>query len=192
MIGLGISLTLLSGIANGLFTAPMKLIPRWKWENIWLVFILTACLVMPGAVVYATIGSPGAVLAAAPRAALAAALGFGFAWGFGSILFGLSVAPLGVSLSNSMVLGVSSAMGSLIPLILHGEIRLDLREAALFAGIAAFIAGVWLCGVAGRIRDRASASGSKKPSWRRLSACGKRRSPFGGVQHWLQPGAAHR
>ena len=37
MVGLGISLTLLSGISNGLFTARMKVIPRWKWENIWLV-----------------------------------------------------------------------------------------------------------------------------------------------------------
>jgi len=165
MVGLGISLAVFSGIANGLFTAPMKLIPRWKWENIWLVFILTACLVMPSAVVFATIGSPGAVLTQAPRAALAAALGFGFAWGFGSILFGLSVGPLGVSLSNSMVLGVSSALGSLIPLILHGAIRLEVRQGALFAGVLAFVAGVWLCGAAGRIRDRSGALGPAKPSW---------------------------
>ena len=37
MVGLGIFFALLSGMANGLFTAPMKVIPRWKWENIWLV-----------------------------------------------------------------------------------------------------------------------------------------------------------
>ena len=165
MVGLGISLALLSGIANGLFTAPMKLIPRWKWENIWLVFILTACLVMPNTVVLATIGAPGAVLAQAPRAALAAALGFGFAWGFGSTLFGLSVDRLGVSLSNSMVLGVSSAMGSLIPLILHGAIHLDLRQGALLAGVLAFMGGVWLCGMAGRMRDRNAALGPARPSW---------------------------
>ncbi|MGD0010768.1 MAG: hypothetical protein ABSE93_19765 [Terriglobia bacterium] len=30
MVRLGISLALLSGISNGLFTAPMKVIPRWK------------------------------------------------------------------------------------------------------------------------------------------------------------------
>jgi hypothetical protein len=37
MVGLGIFFALLSGISNGLFTAPMKVIPRWKWENIWRV-----------------------------------------------------------------------------------------------------------------------------------------------------------
>ena len=165
MVGLGISLALLSGISNGLFTAPMKVIPRWKWENIWLVFILTSCLVMPSAVVFTTIGAPGAVLAQAPRSAVASALGFGFAWGFGAILFGLSVDRLGVSLANSMVLGVSSAMGSLVPLILRGAIRLEARQVALFAGVSAFLAGVSLCGAAGRIRDRSAACGAPRPSW---------------------------
>lgn len=165
MIGLGISLAVLSGIANGLFIAPMKLVPRWKWENIWLVFILTSCLVMPSAVVFATVGSPGAVLAQAPRAAMASALGFGFAWGFGAIFFGLSVDRLGVSVSNSMVLGVSSAMGSLMPLVLRGAVRLEVRQLVLFAGVLAFLAGVWLCGAAGRIRDRSAGRGPAKPSW---------------------------
>mgnify|MGYP004702928491 CR=1 FL=1 len=44
MLALGLLYTALSGIANGLFSAPMKVMPSWKWENIWLVFILTACL----------------------------------------------------------------------------------------------------------------------------------------------------
>ena len=44
MVTLGLVFTLLSGIANGLFTAPMKIMPSWKWENIWLVFIVTACI----------------------------------------------------------------------------------------------------------------------------------------------------
>ena len=143
----------------------MKLIPRWKWENIWLVFILTSCLAMPSAVIFATIGSPGTVLAQASRVAVASALGFGFAWGFGAIFFGLSVDRLGVSISNSMVLGVSSAMGSLVPLVLRGAVRLEVRQIMLFAGVLAFLAGVWQCGAAGRIRDRSAGRGPAKPSW---------------------------
>lgn len=166
MVQLGVSLAVLSGLANGLFTAPMKVIPRWKWENIWLVFILTSCLVMPAAVVFATIGDPRVVYARAPLGALAAALGFGYAWGFGAILFGLSVDCLGVSLSNSLVLGVSSALGSLVPLILHGSMRLEARQLALLGGVAAFLAGVSLCGAAGRIRDRGAEGAPSQPSWR--------------------------
>ncbi len=65
----GILLAVASGVANGLFTTPMKLIPRWKWENIWLVFILTACPAMPALMVWATAPGAGAVLDAAPRPA---------------------------------------------------------------------------------------------------------------------------
>src|SRR5688500_9104575 len=101
---LGIVYALLSGTANGLFSAPMKLIPVWKWENIWLVFIVVACILMPVAMVCGVDNLP-AVLETLPGPAVAAALGFGFAWGFGAILFGLSVDRLGVSLANSMVIG---------------------------------------------------------------------------------------
>lgn len=158
MLSIGVLLAVLSGVANGLFTAPMKMEARWKWENIWFVFIVTSCLAMPFAVV--RLGSPGyaAVYRAAPASAVAAALGFGFAWGFGAISFGRSVDALGVSLANSLVLGVSSALGSLVPLVMTRPAVSASGLAALFAGIAAFVVGVGLCGAAGRARDAAAAS----------------------------------
>lgn len=155
-MALGILLALFSGVCNGLFTTPMKLIPRWKWENIWLVFILTACLALPPVVALATVNGLGAVLAASPGGAVGAALAFGFAWGFGAILFGLTVDRLGVSLANSLVIGLSSAAGSLVPLLVAGSFRLEARQLVLFAGIAAFLGGVALCGAAGRMRDQSA------------------------------------
>ncbi|MBL8231568.1 MAG: hypothetical protein JNL98_23935 [Bryobacterales bacterium] len=161
MIGQGILFTVLSGIANGLFTTPMKLIPGWKWENIWLIFILTACLLMPAFMVAITVGDPRPVFEASPTNALFAALTFGFIWGFGAILFGLSVDRLGVSVANSLVIGISSALGSLVPLMLGGTLRFETRQILLFLGIAAFLVGVMLCGAAGKMRE---ASTSVRPS----------------------------
>ena len=156
MLTLGITYVALSGICNGLFSAPMKIIPRWKWENIWLVFILTACVVMPPAMVFPAVPDVGAVFQASPGGAVTAALLFGFLWGFGAILFGLSVHTLGVSIANSLVIGLSSALGSVVPLIALGKLRFDTRQNVLFAGVAIFILGVWLCGRAGRLRDKSS------------------------------------
>jgi L-rhamnose-H+ transport protein len=156
----GIVLAVASGVANGLFTTPMKLIPRWRWENIWLVFIVTACLAMPAAMVRATAGGAAAVLEASPPGAVAAAVLFGFMWGFGAIFFGLSVHRLGISLANSLVIGLSSALGSLVPLIVRGDLRLDASQIVLFAGVATFLSGVWMCGRAGRRREEAPAAGS--------------------------------
>lgn len=160
MIALGILLAALSGLANGLFTVPMKVIPRWKWEHIWLVFIVAACIAMPLVMVLATTPHLGSILIYAPRAAVAAALVFGFCWGFGAILFGLSVDRLGVSIANSLVIGLSSAAGSVVPLILQRRFSLNAQQLVLLGGVAAFLAGVALCGQAGRLRDGAKRSAS--------------------------------
>jgi L-rhamnose-H+ transport protein len=159
---LGLLFALLSGICNGLFTTPMKLVRGWKWENIWLVFIVTACVGMPPLVVWWTAADAGRVLAASPAGAVRTAASFGFAWGFGAILFGLSVHTLGVSLANSLVIGLSSAAGSVVPLILGGTLRLEARQLVLFLGILTFLAGVRWCGAAGRTRDASSAGSA---SW---------------------------
>jgi L-rhamnose-H+ transport protein len=103
--------------------------------------------------------------AAAPSSAVSSALLFGFAWGFGAILFGLSVDALGVSLANSLVIGLSSAMGSLVPLILHRQLQLNAQLIFLLLGIATFLLGVALCGMAGRRRE-ASADHAMTPAKR--------------------------
>ncbi len=163
MVTLGLTYAFLSGTCNGLFTTPMKLVRRWRWENIWLVFILVACLAMPFAIVTATAPDYGAVFAHSPRAALVCAVTFGFLWGFGAILFGLTVDRLGVSLANSMVIGLSSALGSVVPLILSGSLNLEPRQAVLFLGVLIFIGGVWLCGVAGRLREGHAVTEASQP-----------------------------
>jgi L-rhamnose-H+ transport protein len=153
MAAIGILLAILSGICNGLFATPMKLESRWKWENIWFVFILVACLAMPSGFVFISVPEWRTVFSAAPTQAVLSAIFFGFAWGFGAICFGRSVDRLGVSIANTLVIGLSSALGSLVPLLVAGALRFDLREMALFIGILSFLIGVWLCGEAGRLRD---------------------------------------
>ncbi len=51
-------------------------------------------------------------------------------------------------IANSLTLGLSSALGSLVPLIMIGVLRADAQELVLFAGIITFLIGVWLCGQA--------------------------------------------
>ena len=67
MIQAGILLAVLSGIASGVLTAPMKLVRAWKWENIWLVFIVGSCLAFPLAVVGLTVPDAAALYRSAPR-----------------------------------------------------------------------------------------------------------------------------
>jgi L-rhamnose-H+ transport protein len=154
MVLAGILFATLSGVCNGLFTAPMKVERRWQWENNWFGFIVVACLLLPALIVFSAVPRPGEIFTAAPRRAITAALIFGFAWGFGAICFGRSVDVLGVSIANSLVIGLSAGLGSLVPVLLSGALRVTPQMLTLFAGVAVFLIGVWLCGRAGRLRDR--------------------------------------
>jgi L-rhamnose-H+ transport protein len=157
----GALLALLSGVMNGLFTMPMRYMGRWSWENVWSIFILGACVLLPIVVVAATAPSSFALLANAPRSAVFIAILTGFAWGFGAIMFGQSVSAIGISLANTFVLAISSALGSLLPIVFQAPAKLHQREGHLIlAGIAIEIVGIALCGRAGLLRERAGSSGS--------------------------------
>jgi L-rhamnose-H+ transport protein len=162
MIITGILLAVLSGICNGLFSAPMKVEKTWKWENIWLAFIVVACLLMPATIVF--IATPGwwDILMASPSPALVFSILFGFAWGFGAICFGLSVARLGISIANSLTIGLSSALGALVPLLMSAKFHLHAQQILLLCGVAIFLIGVVLCGQAGRMRDQSTSKALKQ------------------------------
>src|SRR2546429_4041178 len=149
---MGVALAVVSGLCNGLFSTPMKLESRWKWENIWFVFILVACLLIPAALVFPFAGWSTALLQG-PAYSVLAALSFGFAWGFGAICFGKSVHSIGVSMANTLVIGLSSALGSLVPLFMKSEMHVGTKQLVLFAGVIALLIGVAVCGKARRMRD---------------------------------------
>jgi len=153
----GALLALLSGVMNGTFTLPMRFLGRWEWENVWSLFILVACVLMPISVVALTAPGGLAVLALAPGAAVWAALLTGFAWGFGAIMFGQSVSALGISLANTLVLALSSALGSALPLAILDRQKFGQPQGQIILlGAAVAVVGIVLCGRAGWLRERAA------------------------------------
>ena len=157
-VALGAGLAVISGIMNGLFTMPMRFLGRWSWENVWSVFIAGACLVMPVAIVSLTAPQSWALLRHAPHTAVSVALLTGFAWGFGAIMFGQSVSAIGIAMANTFVLAISSALGSLLPMLLLAPARLHERSGHfILLGIGIELVGIALCGRAGLLRERASA-----------------------------------
>ena len=100
----GSLLAIVSGIMNGSFTLPMRFLGRWKWENVWSLFIAVSCLLMPAAIVSAIAPQSWTLVLHAPAHAVCIAAIAGFAWGFGAIMFGQSVSAIGISLANTFVL----------------------------------------------------------------------------------------
>jgi L-rhamnose-H+ transport protein len=102
----------------------------------------------------ATIPAFGGVLAGAGGVVLAVAV-CGAAWGVAQVLFGLALEKIGISLTFSIVLGLSAAMGGLVPLVrLHRDKLLTRSGLLSLAGIALVLLGVAVSAAAGRMRDR--------------------------------------
>jgi L-rhamnose-H+ transport protein len=159
----GAFLAILSGLMNGSFTLPMRFLGRWEWENVWTLFILVSCLLMPAAIVSITAPQSWAILSQAPAGTVWIAILTGFAWGFGAVLFGQSVSAIGISLANTLVLGISSALGSLLPMLLLTPHNLfQPAGERILAAIAIELAGIVLCGWAGRIREQAAGVGTER------------------------------
>lgn len=150
----GLVLLLLAGIMNASFSVPMKFTREWAWENTWLAWSLFALLFLPLALAFGVVPAYGDVLKHDHGTVLVVAA-CGAAWGIAQVLFGLSLERIGIALTFSIVLGLSAAMGSLIPLIrFHSGEMFTHSGIVSLTGIALVLTGVAVCGAAGKIRDR--------------------------------------
>lgn len=154
--GAGMCLLVVAGVMNASFALPMKFVRGWAWENTWLLWSVFALLLLPMALAFSAIPGFGAILQGAGHVALMVAL-LGAAWGVAQVLFGLALDKIGIALTFSIVLGLSAAMGSIVPLLrLHAD-RLFTRAGLVsLGGVALVLLGVAISAVAGKMRDRAT------------------------------------
>jgi L-rhamnose-H+ transport protein len=168
-VGFGVIAVTASGVLNGSFAFPMKLVTKWGWENIWLLFGIFGLVLIP--VGYAFVAVPHLLQVygtVAPGTLVAAAL-LGVAWGTGSLFFGLAISALGMSLGYAITMGATAVFGTLVPaIVLQPGILSTGRGLRLLASLIAIIFGLLLCGIAGRRREALDAQ-SGGPQYRILT-----------------------
>jgi L-rhamnose-H+ transport protein len=161
---IGIMLLILAGAMNGSFTLPMKFTKRWAWENTWLAWTIFALCVFPSVLALVTVPSLGQVYSYAGAGPIAIAAGCGAGWGVSQVFFGLAVDAVGIALAFSVILGISAAVGALIPLFATST-AFTSQGVAVMGGVALVIVGVLVCAKAGRAREAALGEGPVgKPS----------------------------
>jgi L-rhamnose-H+ transport protein len=153
-VTIGLGLTILSGTLMTCAIVPMKFARKWKWENIWLLYIGFGQVVFPLLLICLTAPKAWSVFASAKPSALAAAALFGLGWGIGNVLSGIGYTMLGVGLGLTIILGLTASLGSLIPLVVLYPDRLASPAAlALYLGVLVMLAGLILCFHAGNLRQ---------------------------------------
>jgi L-rhamnose-H+ transport protein len=180
-ISLGILLAAISGLMGGICMLPMRYLGRWSWENVWALHIVVACLIMPPAMLFLTVSNPHQLLAAAPVRAEFFALTTGFIWGFSSVLFGLGVSAIGISMANTLILATGASLGSILPLLILAPERIGQPQGrVIILGTFTALAGVGFCGYAGILRERSEKAapgasrqmvGVARPFWVGLLIC---------------------
>ena len=159
---LGLALVLLGGICQGSFMLPMKYTPQWKWENVWLIFSSTAYLILPWLIAVATVPDLVNVLRSTSTNTIAQTVLLGFGWGLGALAFGLGVDYLGMALGFAVILGLTAAIGTLVPLwVLSPETLRSWNGVLILVGVLIILAGISVCSWAGKLKEDALAGGGR-------------------------------
>ena len=152
------ALVIFASFFQGTFGLGMKYIKPLAWEAWWLVHVFIAMIVFP--MTWALISVPDLfnVIFSVDGGILFKAMLFGFLWGIGGILFGKSVGKVGVSLTYGIVMGLASAVGSIVPLFQMEHAAAQPAFPFIILGVGVIVVGVVIVAFAGIQRDKMNKS----------------------------------
>jgi L-rhamnose-H+ transport protein len=145
-----------AGCASMCYTPQRKTV-GWSWQTYWMLQALVCWLLLPVIGAWLTIPHLSQVLHEAPRDAMVKSFGLGIAYGVGATAFGIAIRWVGFSLTYAISVGISCVLGTLLPPLVHGTLLDTLSKGGsgwIIGGIGIGTAGIALCGVAGRLKEK--------------------------------------
>ena len=171
----GIIYHFIGGFASGSFYLPFKKVRGWSWESYWIVGGIFSWLFIPLIAVCITVPDFINIIRNTDNATLFWTYFMGVLWGIGGLTFGLAMRYLGLSLGMSVALGFTAAFGSLIPPLYRDMFTTDTQNTfsamlrsnggqLVLLGVAICLAGIFICGKAGMMKERELSAEQKKAS----------------------------
>ena len=161
----GVIYHFIGGFASGSFYIPYKKVRGWAWESYWIVGGIFSWLIVPPLAAYLTIPHFTEIISAMGSSVLGLTFMFGLLWGIGGLTYGLGVRYLGVSLGSSVILGLCSVFGAIIPSIYYNYVptpgKDTITELAtqhwgqmVLLGLLICVVGIVICGIAGSKKEK--------------------------------------
>jgi len=116
---LGFTILFIGSIMSGVFALPMKFQRKWAWEKSWFVYSFWSTIFFPVVLTLFVNRNIFSILAEIPLKDILVVALFGFIWGIGSVLFGLGLKKLGLSIGYAIMMGLINAFGTLIPIAIN-------------------------------------------------------------------------
>lgn len=162
-------LIIIASVFQGSFGLGMKYMAPLKWESWWLVHSTIAMILLP--ILWAYIAVPDLFLVlntaftdTSLQGVVFIAMLFGFLWGIGGILFGVSVPYIGLSLTMGIVMGLAGSVGALIPLLQMENATSTPQFPYVISGLGITLIGVAITAKAGIDKDKIKSSNSGEKS----------------------------
>lgn len=154
-------LLIFASFFQGTFGLGMKYMNPMSWESWWVIHVLVAMILFPMIWAYIVIPDLFNIIASSPKDAIYSAMLYGFLWGIGGIMFGVSVPYIGLSLTMGIVMGLAGSAGSLIPLFQIENATSQPSFPYIIGGLIISLIGVAITAKAGIDRDKLINSSSK-------------------------------
>ncbi len=156
-IPLGLLTVFLASLLQGTFALFLKYAKPLKWENFWLIYSITGVFLAPLLFALMVIPNFFQVLnAAITQTNLIPPLFFGALWGIGSVLFGISASRIGLSLTYTIILGLTTFLGTILPLFINRTLPAKNPLIFLIIGLIFILAGIITSGYSGYLRNKSS------------------------------------
>lgn len=162
---IGILLIAIGSLGAASFYVPFKKVRQWSWESYWIMQGVAAWLILPWLFAWITVpsGSLMSILHDTPSSAKWLTIMFGALWGVGGLTFGLSIRYMGIALGQSIVLGLTAALGTIIPAVIAGDSLFSSRAGILtLIGVAVALVGITIIGFAGALKNRNLSEAERK------------------------------
>ncbi len=159
-----ILLVLVASVFQGTFGLGMKYFKPLPWEAWWLVHATVAMIIIPVTWAFIVVPDLCSVIASASSETIFSSMLFGFLWGIGGIMFGVSVRYVGVSLTYGIVMGLAALMGALVPLLRVENVTSMASFPYVVAGLLIMPFGVAVVAYAGIKRDSVHAAAGQEVS----------------------------
>lgn len=154
---LGTMIHAIGGVAASTCYLPLQKVKKWSWDTYWLLQASFAWFIFPFIIGFLTVPNLMDVFAEADTSVLVNATLLGSIYGFGGMCFGLAIRHIGYSLTYTISIGISAILGTIVPLIMHGELikKFDAPGGNIvFLGMFFALIGIVICGIAGYKKEK--------------------------------------
>ncbi len=154
---LGTLIHAVGGVAASTCYVPFQKVKQWSWDSYWILQATFAWFIFPFLIGFLTVPNLMDVFSDASSEVLFNATLLGAIYGFGGMCFGFAIRHIGYSLTYTISIGISAILGTIVPLIMHGQLLKKFNDPGgytIFFGMLMALIGIVICGVAGYRKEK--------------------------------------